>query len=61
MREFIIGLPESAESPGVTEAKLETSRRDSEAPQEGQSAGSSADSIERMRSNISAQSPHLYS
>ena len=56
-----MGLLESAESPGVTEAKLETSRRDSEAPHSGHLAGSSADPIERMRSNLPSHSPHLYS
>jgi hypothetical protein len=61
MRASIMGLVPRAESPGVTEAKLEIKRRESVPPQSGHGAGSSAALIERMRSKRSSQSAHLYS
>jgi hypothetical protein len=54
-------LLERAEAPGVIEAKLEIIRRDSAPPHSGHSAGSSAALIERINSNRSSQSEHLYS
>jgi hypothetical protein len=61
MRAFIAGFEERVEGPGVMEAKLEIKRRDSAPPQSGHSAGSSAALIERINSNCSSQSEHLYS
>jgi len=54
-------LLERVEVPGVTEAKLEIKRRDSVPPHSGHLAGSSAALIERINSNRSSQSKHLYS
>jgi hypothetical protein len=61
MRAFIMGFEERVEAPGVMEAKLEIKRRDSNPPQSGHSAASSAAFIERINSNCSSQSEHLYS
>jgi hypothetical protein len=55
------GFVESAEAPGVIEAKLEITRLDSAEPHSGHGAGSSAALIGRMRSKRSSQSAHLYS
>jgi hypothetical protein len=61
MRASITGLVERAEAPGVTEAKFEIRRRDSVPPHSGHSVGSSDALIERINSNRSSQSEHLYS
>lgn len=54
-------LVETAEAPGVTEAKLEIKRRACVPPHSGHSTGSSAALIERINSNRSSHSEHLYS
>jgi hypothetical protein len=54
-------LLERVEAPGVMEAKLDITRRDSTPPHSGHSAGSSAALIERINSNRSSQKEHLYS
>jgi hypothetical protein len=56
-----MGFEERAEAPGVMEVKLEIKRRDSVPPHSGHCAGSSAAVIERITSNCSSQSEHLYS
>jgi hypothetical protein len=61
MRASIIGFEERVEAPGVIEVKLEIKRRDSVPPHSGHSAGSSAAVIERITSNRSSHSEHLYS
>jgi len=61
MRAFITGFEERVEGPGVMEVKLEIKRRDLVPPHSGHCAGSSAVAIERIMSNRSSQSEHLYS
>jgi hypothetical protein len=60
MRASIMGFV-AREAPGVMEAKLEITRRESSEPHSGHSATSSAALIGRMRSKRSSQSAHLYS